>query len=126
MASEAITRNDLKAVLDEVLPSSAGEVHSASWTATSGSNGTVLTEKLKLPIGVYVFGVSTPAANVTPIVAGINGVPDRYINNNGSDCSALVVTVTDPNQEYYLFQAIGNSATYSYTARGGITAVRIR
>lgn len=126
MSSETITRNDLKAVLDEVLPSSAGEVHSAAWTATSGANGTVLTEKLKLPIGVYVFGISTPVASTTPIVAGINGVSDRFINNNGSDCSALVVTVTDPNQEYYLKQAIGNSVTYSYTARGGITAVRIR
>ena len=119
---------DLKELISKILNTQrvVGEVYSASWTATSGNNGTRLTEILKLPVGVYVFGISTPVASINPIVAGINGVPNRYVNNNGSDCSAVVVTVTDANQEYYLVQAIGNAITYSYTARGGITAVRIR
>lgn len=103
-----------------------GEVYTATWTATSGTNGTVLTEKIKLPVGVYVFGINTPVASITPIVMGINGVPNRYVNDNGSNSSAVVVTVTNADQEYYLTQAIGNSITYSYTARGGLTAVRIK
>lgn len=119
---------DLKELIAKVTKHSdvIGEVYSVSWTATSGNNGTRLTEILKLPVGVYVFGISTPVASINPIVAGINGVPNRFVNNNGSECSALVVTVTNANQEYYLKQAIGNSVTYSYTERGGITAVRIR
>lgn len=114
---------------DRVMPPQSdviGEIYTASWTATSGNNGTRLTEILKLPVGVYVFGISTPVASVTPIVASINGVPNRIINNNGSDCSAVVVNVTDASQEYYLVQGISNSITYTATERGGLTALRIR
>lgn len=123
MSSEAITRNDLTAILNEVLPIAGGEVYTAAWIANTSTTGTHLTDSMNLPAGVYIVTINTPIMSSGVLVSLSSGAPPYYALDGHGEATQLLVLPSP--QSIYLQSSSSASITYSYIERGGIKAVRV-
>lgn len=121
--SKVITDNDLKGVLNKVLPTAKyGAIYSASWSAaSSAANNTALTNSVTIPAGTYVLICYSPIASVDFSI----GVAGHYkeMNKNG-DSFALIYSCNE-TVTFYAQSAQSASVTFSYTERGGLYAIQI-
>ena len=106
-----------------------GTYYEASWKASSSSTfGTVLTNSIALPAGTYVITLSAPVINVAFSYA-ISGISSRYFRDYASSSMAgstfTIVQKFTSSTTIKATAAASASVSFTYTERGGLSAVRI-
>lgn len=104
-----------------------GTVYTATWKASSSSaNATQLTNKLTLPAGTYIIIAKMPYISVAPFTVdlNINSGADRDVNLYLGQMGTWVKEFSQTT-DVWLISHTGGSCNFTYTERGGISAVRV-
>lgn len=128
MASEAITRNDLTNILNEVLPCTDGvQIYEASWTATSTSSGNArVTGDVILPAGTYIAFLRIPISSQTSaLYFGLSMDAVKYGASYINQGIASWVFTLSQETTIYGMAGMSNATNYTYTERGYLRCVRL-
>lgn len=129
--SNTVTQEDLKNVLNEVLPTPRyGAVQTASWTAnSSNANNVKLTDSIHLTAGTYVITVKFPNTSATLSTAiqyGTGTLLDSFCTGQGIAYSSHSYVISIPSEiDIFVATATSSSITYTYKDRGGLRAIQI-
>ena len=128
MASETITRNDLKAVLDKVLtvvPSS--QIYEAAWTATSSNaNLQQVSDSITIPAGTYIFSVKIPVCSQNSLAFCIH--PFDLATGGWFGAGQVVqnyIYKVPETTTCYIATSMSTATNYTYIERGFLKAIRI-
>lgn len=129
--SNTVTQEDLKNVLNEVLPTPRyGGVQTASWTAnSSNANNVKLTDSIHLTAGTYVITVKYPGISATLSTAiqyGTGTLLDSFCLSAGAAYSSHSYVINIPSElDIFVATSTSSSITYTYKDRGGLRAIQI-